>query len=439
MSKIKSIPVVRKELLFPFIIITSLFALWGVANDLTNPMVSAFKKVMPELSNVQASLVQFAFYFGYFFMALPAALFIRKFSYKSGIILGLTLYAIGAFLFYPAAALEEFTFFLISLWVITCGLAFLETTSNPLILSLGDKETSTRRLNLAQAFNPIGSLTGMIIAQVFVIGALRSDDYSTETYNALSGPELAAIRENDLSIISIPYIGLGILVLVIMAIIVFTKIPNTKPEDKMSLSESFKKLFSNKNYLQGVIAQAFYVGAQIMCWTYIFQYVDNLNESSGLDLTATHYNIAAMISFLIGRWIGTALMKTINPSKMLMLFGIGGVVFSLGAILLPGVAGLISLVTISVFMSIMFPTIYGIALKDMGDEAKIGSAGLVMAIVGGALMPVLQGSILDLGGNGFADVQVLGFIPEVKFSFILPLICLAVVAYYGYRTLKRQH
>lgn len=439
MNKLKSIPVVRKELLFPFIIITSLFALWGIANDLTNPMVSAFKKVMPELSNVQASLIQFAFYFGYFFMALPAALFIRKYSYKSGIILGLVLYAIGAFLFYPAAALEEYTFFLISLWVITCGLAFLETTSNPLILSLGDKETSTRRLNLAQAFNPIGSLTGMIIAQVFVIGALRSDDFTTEAYNALSSAELAVVRENDLGIISIPYIGLGVLVLVIMVIIIFTKIPKTAEEDKMPLKASFNKLFANKNYLQGVLAQAFYVGAQIMCWTYIFQYVDNLNDSLGLELTATYYNVAAMISFLIGRWVGTALMKTINPSRMLMLFGIGGAICCAGAILLPGMMGLISLVSISVFMSIMFPTIYGIALKDMGDEAKIGSAGLVMAIVGGALLPIAQGWILDWGGSGFADVIILGFIPEIKFSFILPLICLVVVAFYGYSTLKKQN
>lgn len=430
----KKIPVVRKELLFPFIIITSLFALWGIANDLTNPMVSAFKKVMPELSNVQASLVQFAFYFGYFFMALPAALFIRKFSYKSGILVGLTLYAIGAFLFYPAAAKAEYTYFLISLWVITSGLAFLETTSNPLILAMGDRETATQRLNLAQAFNPMGSLTGMIIAQVFVIEALRSDDYTKEAYNALSSNELAAIRDNDLSIISIPYIGLGVLVLVIIAIIFFTKMPKTAQDDKMSLSESFKKLFSNKKYLFGVSSQAFYVGAQIMCWTYIYQYVDYLNESLGLELTATYFNIVAMVSFLAGRWIGTALMKRMNPSTLLMQFGIGGVICAAGAILLPGMAGLISLVAISAFMSIMFPTIYGIALNNMGDEAKIGSAGLVMAIVGGALMPVLQGSILDLGGGGFADVRIFGFIPEIKFSFILPLICLAVVAYYGYRT-----
>lgn len=442
MSNTSKKSIVSKELLFPFIIITSLFALWGIANDLTNPMVSAFKKVMPELSNLQASLVQFAFYFGYFFMALPAALFIRKFSYKSGIILGLCLYAIGAFLFYPAAEYQEFSYFLVSLWVITCGLAFLETTSNPLILALGDKETATQRLNLAQAFNPIGSLMGMIIAQQFVISALRSDDKDENgalIYDTLSESAKAVVRENDLDVISVPYILLGIVVLVIMAIIVFTKIPKTPEGDKLALGDSFKTLFANKNYVQGVIAQAFYVGAQIMCWTYIFQYVDNIN--AGLPeseaLTATWYNVAAMIIFLSGRWVGTAIMKTVNPSKVLMLFGIGGVLCSAGAILLPGTLGLYSLVGVSMFMSIMFPTIYGIALHNMGDEAKIGSAGLVMAIVGGALMPILQGGILDWGGPEFDDVKVLGYIPEVNFSFILPLICLAVVTRYGYITYKK--
>jgi FHS family L-fucose permease-like MFS transporter len=436
MNKKERIPVVSKELLFPFIIITSLFALWGIANDLTNPMVSAFKKVMPELSNIQASLVQFAFYFGYFFMAFPAALFIRRFSYKSGILLGLSLYAIGAFLFYPAAKYEEYNYFLISLWVITCGLAFLETTANPLILALGDKRTATQRLNLAQAFNPVGSLTGMIIAQVFVLQALRSDDYSAEAYNTLASTELAAIRENDLSVISIPYLSLGVLVLIIMAIIVFTKIPKTAVGDKMSLSDSLKKLKANKTYLKGVLAQAACVGSQIMCWTYIFHYVDNLNETTGSNITATNYNVAAMVLFLSGRWIGTALMKKVNPPKVLMFFGLGGALASVGAIVLPGMAGLISLVAISIFMSIMFPTIYGIALKDMGDEAKIGSAGLVMAIVGGALMPIVQAAILDLGGDGLADINFLGYIPEVNLSFILPALSLAFVGYYGYSSIK---
>ncbi len=434
----KQIPVVAKNLLLPFILITSLFALWGIANDLTNPMVSAFKKVMPELTNVQASLVQFAFYFGYFCMALPAALFIRKYSYKSGIILGLVFYAIGAFLFYPAAAYQEYTFFLISLYVMTSGLAFLETTSNPLILSMGSPETATRRLNLAQAFNPFGSLMGMMVAQFFVISALRSDDYSATEYAALDAVEQASIRTNDLEVISFPYIALGVVVLSIMVLIFLTKIPSQETGEKISLKASFQKLFANKNYLRGVVAQTFYVGAQIMCWTYIFQYVDNINTArpESAQLTATYFNIAAMILFLTGRWIGTLLMKKQEPAKMLFLFGLGGVVCSLGAIVLPGMLGLGSLVLISVFMSIMFPTIYGIALNNMGDEAKIGSAGLVMAIVGGALMPVLQGSILDWGGVGLADMQILGFIPEVNFSFILPLICLSVVSYYGYVSQK---
>jgi len=207
MSNTKKAPLVSKELLFPFIIITSLFALWGFANDVTNPMVSAFKKVMPELSWFQAYLVQFAFYFGYGCMAIPAALFIKKYSYKTGILLGLSLYALGAFLFYPAAAFEEYSFFLISLYVITCGLALLETTSNPLVLSLGSPETATQRLNLAQSFNPIGSISGMLIANFVVLGQIKSANYNDETYAALDTVTKAAIKTEDLSIISYPYIG----------------------------------------------------------------------------------------------------------------------------------------------------------------------------------------------------------------------------------------
>jgi len=415
--------------------------LWGIANDLTNPMVSAFKKVMPELSNTEASLVQFAFYFGYFFMALPAALFIRKYSYKSGIIVGLLLYAIGAFLFYPAAKFETFTYFLISLWIMTCGLAFLETTSNPLILALGHKETATRRLNLAQAFNPLGSLTGMVIAQVFIIDALRSDDVSAEAYQALTSSELAAIRENDLSVISLPYIALGVLVLVIMAAIIAVKFPKIEAHTKIALSKTFKTLAKNKRYLMGVVAQIFYVGAQIMCWTFIFQYVDNLNASLAAEeqLTATWFNVGAMLLFLSGRWLGTLLMKRHNPSKLLLIFGIGGVITTAITVFIGGHLGLYSLVATSIFMSIMFPTIYGISLNNMGDEAKIGSAGLVMAIVGGALLPVLQGRILDIGGSGLGDSKILGYIPEVNFSFILPLICLAVVAIFGYKTMRNEN
>lgn len=430
--------VVDGKYLVPFILITSLFFLWGIANDLTNPMVSAFKKVMPELSNFEAALVQFAFYGGYATMAIPAALFIRKFSYKSGILVGLALYAAGALLFYPAAAYEEFTFFLISLYILTFGLAFLETTSNPFILFMGDSETSTRRLNLSQTFNPMGSLFGMLIAQLFVIKVLRSDDFSPEAYNQLPAVEQAAIRTNDLSVISGPYIALGVLVIVMFVLIAVSKMPKTKGHLAMPLGQTFKILFKNKRYYQGVIAQAFYVGAQIMVWTFIFQYVDSLNMSRPADdqLTATWFNMTAMTLFLCSRALSTILLKYVGPGKLMLNFSIGAIVMTLGAIFLVGIEGLYCLVGVSVFMSLMFPTIYGIALKDMGEEAKIGSAGLVMAIVGGALMPPLQGRILDFGGPGFNDLKILGYIPEVNASFVLPLISFVVIAIYSYRSHK---
>lgn len=431
--------IVARQFLVPFILLTSLFFLWGIANDLTNPMVSAFKKVMPELSNFQAALVQLAFYGGYATMALPAALFIRKFSYKSGILLGLGLYAAGALLFFPAAHFENFTFFLLSLYILTFGLAFLETTSNPFVLSLGDKETATRRLNLAQTFNPPGSLVGMLVAQLFVIKMLRSDDYTAEAYNALPAAEQAAVRTNDLGIISGPYIALGLFVLFMFVVFLLVKMPKAKDHGTLSLGETFTLLGKNKRYWHGVITQVFYVACQIMCWTFIFQYVDNINASRPADaqLTATWFNMAAMVAFLVGRAASTYLLKFINPGRLMFIFAMAGIVFVLGTIFIVGVGGLYCLVGVSIAMSLMFPTIYGIALKDMGDEAKIGSAGLVMAIVGGALMPPLQGKILDIGGDGFADKLFFGYVPEVNVSFVLPLICLIMVAFYSYMADKK--
>lgn len=437
MEKVKA-KVLDPRYLVPFILITSLFFLWGIANDMTNPLVSAFKKVMPELSNAQAAFVQLAFYGGYGTMAIPAALFIRRYSYKSGILLGLALYAIGALLFYPAAKYEMFEFFLASLYILTFGLAFLETTANPFILSLGDPSTATRRLNLAQTFNPLGSLSGMLIAQLYIITLIKSSDYTSDALALLPEAEKAAIRTHDLGIISTPYIGLGIFIIVMFVLIAIAKIPQKEHHESISVKNSFKLLFANKRYYEGVLAQMFYVGAQIMCWTFIFQYVDNLNEARPADqqLTATWYNMAAMISFFIGRATSTTIMKYVQPAKLMFFFAIGGVLLLSGTILVGGYLGLITLVGTSVMMSLMFPTIYGIALRNMGDEAKLGSAGLVMAIVGGALMPPLQGKILDVGGGGFNDHLFFGYIPEVNLSFILPWICLAVVGLYALRSFK---
>ena len=418
---------VEKKYLITFILITSLFALWGFANDITNPMVAAFQTVM-ELSAFEASWVQCAFYGGYATMALPAAFFIRKFSYKSGILLGLALYAIGAFLFIPAASMQNFLFFCLSLYILTFGLAFLETTANPFILSLGSKETSTRRLNLAQAFNPMGSLSGMAVASLVVLPSLWSDrrNEAGETiFHTLSEAEKADIRVHDLAEIRDPYVMLGVVVLIMFIIIAIKKMPQTSVNVQQdSALTTLKRLWNNTIYREGVVAQIFYVAAQIMVWTFIIQYADNLGINKA---TAQNYNIFAMSMFLCSRFISTFLMKFVNSRMLLTIFGIGAMLCTAGAILIVGMPGLYCLVGISAFMSLMFPTIYGIALENVdSQDTSLGAAFLVMAIVGGALMPPMQGTIIDMG--------VIYGHPAVNVSFVLPLICFFVISIYGIRS-----
>lgn len=415
---------VERKYLLPFILVTSLFALWGFANDITNPMVAAFQTVM-ELSATKASMVQFAFYGGYATMAIPAALFIRKYSYKTGILIGLGLYAVGAFMFIPAAAYEEFTFFCVSLYVLTFGLAFLETTANPYILSLGDKETSTRRLNFAQAFNPVGSLSGMAVASLIILPNLwsdRRDAAGQMIFDTLSESEKAGIRVHDLAVIRDPYVAIGLIVLVMFIIIALVKMPRTEGNgEKISAVETLSRLWRNVRYRSGVIAQMFYVAAQIMVWTFIIQYADNLGINKA---TAQTYNIVAMGLALSFRFIGTYLMKYFPAYKMLLTFGMGATLCTLGTIFIEGMAGLYCLVGISAFMSIMFPSIYGIALEDVDSrDTSLGAAFLVMAIVGGAIMPPLQGMVIDMKEiAGMAAVNV---------SFALPLVCFLIVTAYG--------
>ena len=421
---------VEKKYLLTFILITSLFALWGFANDITNPMVAAFQTVM-ELSTFEASWVQCAFYGGYFTMAIPAALFIRKYSYKTGILIGLGLYAVGAFLFIPAAEVQSFPFFCASLYILTFGLAFLETTANPFILSLGAKETSTRRLNLAQAFNPMGSLSGMAVASLIVLPALWSDrrNAAGETFfHTLSEAEKADIRLHDLAIIRDPYVAIGLVVLLMFVIIALKKMPQTSAGEKQDSAKfTLRRLLANKVYCEGVLAQMFYVAAQIMVWTFIIHYANHL----GIDkATAQNYNIFAMAMFLCSRFISTFLMKYVNSRMLLVIFGIGAMSCATGTILIEGIAGLYCLVGISAFMSLMFPTIYGIALENVDSrDTSLGAAFLVMAIVGGALMPPIQGSIIDMQ-------EIMGH-PAVNVSFALPLLCFFFVTLYGWRSYRR--
>tara|TARA_B100001109_G_scaffold199068_1_gene165731 strand:- start:3686 stop:4999 length:1314 start_codon:yes stop_codon:yes gene_type:complete len=426
MSNFEKLEVVPKKVLVPFILVTSLFTLWGFANAVTDPMVQAFKKVL-ELSNSQAAWVQMAFYGGYFCMALPAAMFMRKYSYKTCILIGLGLYAIGALLFYPAALSEKFWFFCLGLYVLTFGLAFLETAANPYALALGPKETATQRLNLAQAFNPVGLILGLLIAQQFVLKKLKSDDIVD--FSSLDEASKILIKTSDLLVIRDPYVILGLVLIVVFILFAIIKMPQSKDESAMpNISNTFSSLAKDKNYIFGLLAQVLYVGAQIMCWTYIYQYAEGL----GIDgVSAGYYQMAAFVLFTIGRAIGTYLLRFMNSGKLLMYFALSAIAFVLGTIFINGSIGLYSLVGISFCMSLMFPTIYGIALGNLTEEqSKVGSAGLVMAIVGGALLPKLQGIIIDFGGNGVSDILILG-VSEVNFSFVLPLLCFIYIAWYG--------
>ena len=343
------------------------------------------------------------------------------------------MYAIGALLFYPATAFEEYYFFLLALYILTFGLAFLETTANPYILAMGAKETAIQRLNLAQSFNPMGAISGLFVAQTFVLGALQSDNLDANgipIYDTLSESAKAAIRSADLMVIRDPYVALGLFIILMFVLIAVVKMPKSdQTNGKVHIWSSIKRLSRIPRYREGVAAQVFYVGAQIMVWTYIYQYAETLGIN---NQDAVNYAYWALGLFLVGRFACTFLLKYINSAKLLMTLAIAAMICTLGAIFVTGMNGLYSLVAISFCMSLMFSTIYGIALEGVGNDIEYGAAGLVMAIVGGALMPVLQGLILDIGGKGYTDVLILG-VPEVNFSFVLPFGCFLLVAVYGYR------
>lgn len=423
-AKTKRVELLPKNLIAPFVLVTSCFALWGFANDITNPMVKAFSRILM-MSNFEGSLVQFAFYGGYFAMAFPAAMFIKKYSYKAGIMVGLTLYALGAFMFYPASNIMLFWPFLLAYFIMTCGLSFLETSANPYILSMGPEETATQRLNFAQSFNPMGSLAGMFVAQQFILAKLNPA--SSAERAAMPAQQLFDVTKTDLAAISFPYLAIAFVILVVLIIIAAKKMPgNQDKSSSVGISEIIKRLLKDKKYYEGVITQFFYVGAQIMVWTFIIHYATF--ELGMSEATAQAYNIAAMIIFVASRFICTFLLKYIHPGRLLMILAVGGILLTTGTIFIQGMPGLYCLVGVSACMSLMFPTIYGIALRGLGEDAKIGAAGLIMAILGGSVMPPLQGAVIDL--------NTIFSYPAVRISFFLPLICFVVIAIFGYRTYK---
>lgn len=412
----------------PFILITACFALWGFANDITNPMVKAFSKIF-RMSVTDGTLVQVAFYGGYFAMAFPAAMFIRKYTYKAGVLLGLGLYALGALSFFPAKLTGDYHPFLLAYFIMTCGLSFLETSCNPYILSMGTEETATRRLNLAQAFNPIGSLMGMYVAMNFIQNKLHPMD--TAERAQLSQAEFEAVRDSDLSVLIAPYLVIGVVIFIMLLVIRATRMPrNADQSTSIDFIPTLKRIFTLKRYRYGVLTQFFYVGAQIMCWTFVIQYGTHLFTSQGMEEQAAEvlsqkYNIVAMIIFCVSRFICTFLLRYVKPGKLLMVLAVVALILTGGVIFcVESIWGMYCLVGVSACMSLMFPTIYGIALKGMGDDAKFGAAGLIMAILGGSVLPPLQASIIDC--------KTLFGMPAVNVSFILPFICFVVIVIYGY-------
>ena len=418
---------VEKKYLLAFCLVTCCFALWGFANDITNPMVKAFSKIF-RMSVTDGALVQVAFYGGYFAMAVPAALFVRKFSYKAGILLGLGLYAVGALMFLPASAIGSYYPFLIAYFILTCGLSFLETSANPYILSMGSDETATRRLNLAQAFNPIGSLCGMFVAMKFIQAKLNP--LSTAERANLTDAQFEAVKQADLAVLSRPYILIAAVIIVLFVLLILAKVPDSRSvqDDSTKFGPTVKRLWNNRKYRFGVIAQFFYVGVQIMCWTFIIQYGTRVFMNEGMperdaEVLSQTYNIVAMAIFCLSRFICTFLLKFTNPSKLLGVLAVAGGLFTCGVIFIDGRLGMYCLVAVSACMSLMFPTIYGLALGGLGEDAKLGAAGLIMAILGGSVLPPLQASIIDRG--------TLFGMPAVNVSFILPFICFVVIVLYA--------
>ena len=403
---------IEKQYLKPFILVTSLFLLWGLANNMTDTLLSAFKRIM-SMSDTQTSLIQFAFYGAYFCLALPAALFIRKHSYKSGVVLGLCLYAAGAILFMPAAKAASYGFYLIAIYIMAGGCSVLETTANPYILSMGSPETATRRLNIAQAFNPIGSILGILMSKYFIL--------------------------SDISLYSISgtYATLGLVLIVILVVMLAIKMPGGQDKDGnvRGLGAVFGRLLRNKQYRRGVIAQFFYVGAQIGIWSFTIRIV--MQELSITEAPASTIYLISIVGFCLSRFVYTWLMKFFAPTKLL-LFGAAMSLACTAVVICTSGSGWLlvgALILISAFMSLMFPTIYGLALEHVEDpaagghpgDAKIGASGLIMAILGGAILTPLQGLLSDTF--------------SIHTSYLVPFICFAVVlsyAIYMNRTYKRR-
>lgn len=404
----------NKTPLLPFILITSLFLMWGLANNMTDTLLAAFKKIM-SMTDFQTSWIQIAFYGSYFCLALPAAILIKKFTYKTGILLGLGMFISGSLLFYPASVTGQYGHFLVALFILAGGLSILETTANPYIIALGAEETATRRLNLAQSFNPIGSIIGVALSKVYILSSLNNADASTRS--AMASSQLSKIQSGELEAVMGPYVGVAVLLLFLWIAIALVKMPKASDTTQsIDLRSTLQRLVRNKNYVLGIIAQFFYVGAQIGVWSFTIRYV--MQELNVNEEQASNYYLAALILFTLSRFVSTYLMKFISPAKLLIFASSLAAICSLIVIFSHGAFSVYALIAISGAMSLMFPTIFGLASRGLGSDTKLGGSGLIMAILGGAVLTAIQGQVSDMTGS-------------ISMAYVVPFLCFIIVIIFG--------
>jgi len=400
---------------WPFVLLASCFLWWAIANNLTDPLVKVFKETF-QMSAFQASLIQMAFYFGYFSMAIPGAMVARKFTYKTGVLLGLGIYAAGCLLLYPAMLAEQFLYFCLAYYVLACGLGVLETNANPYVLVLGSEESATRRLNFAQAFNPIGAVIGILLARNLVMARLPKD---AEGQLAIG----AAQTSQALHTVVYPYLIVAAILTVVWILILVTRMPRASEHDKkVHFGETTVRLMRNGNYMFSVLAQFCYVGTQISVWTFTNFYIP---EAIGVSQeVALAYHTWALVLFASMRWVFTGLMKFFNASTLLLVAAVLAIVAVFCVIHVGGIVGVIALVCVSGCMSLMFPTIFGLGCSDLGEDTKLASSGQIMAIVGGAIITPMQGAMVDRWG--------------VASSYWLPLACFVVIGLYALSSRGRE-
>jgi FHS family L-fucose permease-like MFS transporter len=409
--------VFSREYFVPFVLVTALFFFWGIPNNLNDVLIKQFMKSF-EMSRFKAGLLQSAFYMGYFLLSMPAALIMRKYSYKVGLVTGLLLYCAGAILFWPAAVVGEYGFFLFALFVIASGLAFLETGANPFIAQLGDPASSERRLNFSQAFNPFGAISGALIGTVFIFSGI---EHSAQKISAMkaAGTYAAYLREETMRVIT-PYVVLGCVVFAWALLMIRTKFPKVAGEGASESGQGkgrVKDLFRYRHFVLAVIAQFFYVGAQVGTWSYFIQYVQDYTQQS--EKVAGYFLTGTLVAFLVGRFSATYLMQFVQPSKLMGCYSIMNVLLVAIGVLFPGWIGLWSIFLTSFFMSLMFPTIFALGLKELGPNTKVGGSMIVMAIVGGAVFTPLMGLVFEATRS-------------MAFAMLVPLVCYIFIAYFSF-------